>query len=158
MEQGQDQRIADRRRRRRGFTLTEVIIALFVFALLTIIFAGSLMVSNAATGINGQYAQALSLCQHKMDQLRAVGYGRLDFDELNDAGIVDATPTTSPYQFTVQDGVAGILQNGATSISIVPSATDNRVDIVTVTVTWKSASNRVTSSSARIVGYIANTE
>lgn len=168
MEQGQDQRVADRRRRRRGFTLTEVVVALFVFGLLTLIFAGSLMVSNAATGINGQYAQALSLCQHKMDQLRAVGYGRLNFTELNDAEIVDATPTTPPYSFVVQDSVADVLalknKQGqvvtapTTSIAIVNSATDARIKVVTITVTWRSASRRISNSSARLVGYIANTE
>lgn len=148
----------ERRRRSRGFSLTEVIIALFVFSLLTIIFAGSLMVSNAATGINGQYAQALSLCQHKIDQLRAVGYGRLTFSELEDAEIIDSSPTTSPYRFTVRDGVADILPNGTTSVTIANSASDSRVKIVTVTVTWRSASHRVTNSTARLVGYIANTE
>lgn len=167
MEQGRAEITAERRRRRRGFSLTEVIIALFVFALLTTLFAGSMMVSNAATGMNGQYAQALSLCQHKMDQLRAVGYGRLDFTELNDAGIVDATPTASPYSFMVQDSVASVLAlddgHGHTvpptaTVTIVNSATDTRVKVVTVTVTWKSASRRMTTSKASIVGYIVNTE
>lgn len=155
-------------RRAQGFTLTEVIIALFVFALLTLLFAGSFMLSAKATGINGQYAQALSLCQHKMDQLRAVGHGRLGFDELNDACIVDDEPSTLPYRFTVQDGVAdllglrnaqGVVTNPpTTSISITNLGSDTRVKVVTVSILWKAAPNRTTNSSATVVGYIANTE
>lgn len=167
MQRGRHQRIAYCRRPRRGSSLVEVVIALFVFGLLAVLFAGSLMVSNAATGINGQYAQALSLCQHKLDQLRAVGYGRLNFIELNDAGIIDATPTTSPYCFSVQDGVDDILQlkdnkghfsSPTTSVSITDLPSDSRVKVVTVTVKWKSASHKLKNSSASLVGYIANTE
>lgn len=156
------------RRHERGFTLTEVTIALFVLALVIIIFAGSLMVSNAATGLNGQYAQALSLCQHKMDQLRAVGYGRLTYAELEDADIIDESPTSPPYRFTQVDGVTQLfgLKNSlgqvvvapTTSIAITTLPSDSRVKVVTVTVTWRSASRRVTDSSAKLVGYIANTE
>jgi hypothetical protein len=132
--------------------------ALFVFALLTVLFASSLVLSTTASGMNGQYAQALSLCQHKMDQLRAVGYGRLDYIELNDAGIVDASPSASPYRFMTQDSVGSLLQNASTSLAIVPLASDARVKVVTVTISWKASSGRTTNSTASLVGYIANTE
>lgn len=167
MNLAHDGRVSKRRLSRRGSSLVEVMIALFVFALLAVLFAGSLMVSNAATGINGQYAQALSLCQHKMDQLRAVGCGRLNYTELNEGTIVDDAPTTSPYTFTEVDGVNNILQlkgkngrtsNPTTSVSITDLATDTRVKVVTVTVKWKSSSSKVKNSSATLVGYIASTE
>lgn len=152
---------------RRGASLVEVVIALFMFGLLVVLFAGSLMVSSAATGINGQYAQALSLCQHKMDQLRAVGYGRLTYDELEEANIIDPSPTSLPYSFTQEDGVNALLQlrdeqgntyNPTTSVAISDLPGDPRVRVVTVTVTWKSASHKMTNSVASLTGYIANTE
>lgn len=159
--------IEKRRRRRRGFSLTEVIIALFVLALLITLFAGSMMVSNAATGLNGQYAQALSLCQHKMDQLRAEGYGKLDWTDLHGL-VLDETPITSPYSFAQIDDIASVLalkdkqgnivQKPTATVSIVDSPTDNRVRIVTVTVSWRSTSRRPTNSTASLVGYIANTD
>jgi hypothetical protein len=143
------------------------VIALFVFGLLVVLFAGSLMVSNAATGINGQYAQALSLCQHKMDQLRAFGYGKLNYDELSYAYIIDENPTTLPYSFSQVDGVNDILQlkdnkghqsSPTTSIEISDLPGDPRVKVVTVKVKWKSASHKLKNSTATLVGYIANTE
>ena len=159
--------VHNNRHSKRGTSLVEVVIALFIFGLLVVLFSGSLMVSNAATGINGQYAQALSLCQHKIDQLRAVGYGRLTYDELSDAGIIDEAPTISPYCFTTVDGVNALLQlkdsNGhksdpTTSITIAPLATDSRIKVVTVTVKWKSSSHKLKNSTATLTGYIANTE
>lgn len=146
-------------RRSRGFTLTEITIALFVFALLTILFASSMVVNTAASGLNGQYAQALSLCQHKIDQLRAIGYGRLNYTEMKDPDfIIDASPTTSPYSFAGVDGVNALFKNATTSLAIVPMVSDNQVMQVTVTITWKSSSSRATNSKATLVGYIANTE
>jgi len=154
------------RHSRKGSSLLEVVIALFLFALLVVLFAGSLMVSNAATGINGQYAQALSLCQHKMDQMRAYGYGKLNYADLEPL-IIDSSPSTQPYSFTQVDGVNEILQlkdnNGhasspTTAITITDHPSDPRIKVVTISVKWKSASHKVKNSSATLVGYIANTE
>ena len=138
-----------------------------MFSLLVVLFAGSLMVSNAATGINGQYAQALSICQHKIDQLRAVGYGRLNYEELTDAGIIDASPQTPPYCFSQVDGVNEILElkdnkghksSPTTSIEITNLPGDPRTKVVTVRVKWISASHKLKKSVAVLAGYIANTE
>jgi len=43
----------------RGFTLVEAMISLFVFGLVTVIFASSLIVGKSASTMNGQYAQAI---------------------------------------------------------------------------------------------------
>ena len=45
-----------------------------------------------ASRMVGNYQQASSLVQHKIDELRSVGYGRLDFTNLRTSGIIDATP------------------------------------------------------------------
>lgn len=138
------------RRGRRGLTLIEVMVALFIFALLTILFASSLVVGKSAATINGQYAQAISLAQHKIDQLRAVGYGRLTYTELDDAGIIDATPTTAPYSFAVVDNV--VSSDAATPL-IGATATlnitdyDARVKLITVTIKWRSNAKRSALSS-----------
>ena len=79
-----------------GYTLLEVTLSLFVFAVAVVIFAGTVPTAAKTAYLSGQYAQATSLCQHKIDQARAVGYGRLNYTELSDAGIIDDSPTRSP--------------------------------------------------------------
>lgn len=141
----------------------EVMISLFVFALVTTLFASSLILGKSASTINGQYAQAISLCQHKIDQLRAVGFGRLTYTELNDAGIVDDNPTTSPYSFVLCDQVASYLPKidkntpPIATLSIT-NHSDSRVKIATVTVTWKAAPNKTTNSTVTMTAYIANAD
>lgn len=147
---------------RRGFTLVEVMIALFVFALVMVLFAMSLVMAKQASKLNGQYAQALSLAQHKIDQLRAVGYGRLVYTELDDPqNIIDAVPTTSPYSFVGVDEVANYLPNPTATLAITDatgSYDSSRVKLVTVTITWSASPTRASRSTLVQRAYIANTE
>ncbi len=149
------------RGRLRGFTLVEVMIAMFVFALVTIIFSATLIVSKASSKMNGQYAQAISIAQHKIDQLRAVGYGRLNYTELEDAEIVDSTPTGSPYSFKLVDGVANYLLDPITTLTIqdaTSSYDSSRVKLVIVNISWKASPTRDDRSSLVQRAYIANAD
>lgn len=148
-------------RNTRGFTLMEVMIALFVFSLLMVMFASSLLVAKSASTINGQYAQAISLGQHKIDQLRAVGYARLTYQELCDPGIIDATPNAPPYRFdsaTNDDQVPTYLPNPTATLNIQPYGADARVKLVTVTITWKSNAKRAANSQVVLNAQIANSD
>ncbi len=152
----------DKHNRARGFTLIEVMIALFVFALVTVIFASSLILAKQSSKMNGQYAQAISLAQHKIDQLRAVGYGRLVYAELDDPeNIIDSTPTSSPYHFEHVDDIASYLSNATATIKIEDagsSYSSSRVKLVTVTITWKASPTRTTMSTLVQKAYIANAD
>lgn len=148
--------------------------SLVVFTLLTLIFAGSISLAqrtcgggykvnivNAPAGTNGQYAQAVSLCQHKIDQCRAVGWGRLTYSELQAAQIIDATPTTGPYSFSTIDGVSNYLSSATTQLSVTTQnqtigATTVSYSKVTVTISWKSLTYNTTPSSVTVTGLIAN--
>jgi prepilin-type N-terminal cleavage/methylation domain len=144
-------RVASRygaRTRCAGFTLVEVMIALMVFAFLSLVFATSLPVSRKASRMNSQYTQAANLCQHKIDQLRARGYGGLTYTELKNTGVIDSTPTSAPYSFTGVDGVRSILDSPTTEIRVdTPTTTEVPISNVrsvtkkvTVTVRWKKTS------------------
>jgi type II secretory pathway pseudopilin PulG len=142
----------------RGFTLVEAMISLFVFGLVTVIFASSLIVGKSASTMNGQYAQAISLGQHKIDQLRVMGYGKLTYIELQDADRVDATPTTQPYSFVGVDQVATCLPNPTAQLWIADAAgsyDSTRVKLVTVIITWKASPRRTTNSTLTLRAYIA---
>lgn len=158
--------IGVRRPRERAFTLMEVMVALFVFSLLVVVFSSSLIVAKSASKINGEYAQAISLAQHKMDQLRAIGFGRLTTEELVEGQFVDDDGrTTSPYNFVVVDQVADYLPGA--SLGHGPTAQlridphpggDTRIKKITVTLTWRVSPRRSSDSKVEQIAYISNAE
>ncbi len=150
------------KRRRSGLTLMEVMVSLFVFSLLIVVFSSSLIVGKSAAKINGEYAQAISLAQHKIDQLRAIEYGRLTYSELSEGGFVDYSPNKSPYSFASVDNVASYLPGA--SLGSPPTATlkienhpsDSRMKKITVTITWRSSPRRAGDSKVEQIAYISN--
>lgn len=142
---------------RSGFTLVEVLVSLAVFAAITLIFATSVPLVEKASHVNGQYAQAISLCQHKIDQIRAVGYGRLNYQELADAGIIDTTPTTQPFSFAQVDDVADFLPQPTARLTVVDIVA-NKVSRVTVTITWRQAAHLDRTSQLTMSALVANVE
>jgi len=140
---------------RRGFTLVEVLISMSVFVVLTIIFAASVPLAHRSAKLNGQYSQAISLCQHKIDQLRAVGYGRINYTELSDAGIIDDSPTSPPYRFTEVDNVDDYLPGPVTSLAL-QYATDKIT--ATATISWRSGTQSSKRSTVTIAAIITNVE
>lgn len=141
----------------RGFTLIEVMVSLVVFAATSLVFAASVPLAEKASHVNGQYTQATSLCQHKIDQLRAVGYGRLNYLELSDAGIIDSSPISQPFSFAVVDEVAEYLPQPTAVLSIEDTATSG-VRKVTVTITWKQAAHQADTSHLSISALVTDVE
>ncbi len=133
-------------------------IAVAVFSMLIIMFATAVPLADKSSNMNGQYAQAISLCQHKIDQLRAVGFGRLNYTELSDAEIVDLNPTSSPYTFSTVDSVPEYLQNATTSLHVDTVAWSTRVLKVTATITWKTTGYESKTSSMSLSAYISNAD
>lgn len=141
---------------KRGFTLVEAVISLTVFAFVVVIFCGAIVMAEKTSHVNGQYAQALSLCQHKIDQMRAVGHGRLNYTELNDAGIVDDVPSSQPFAFNTMDTVSDYLPAPTTQVTVVDQT--SKIRVVTVTCTWKPVKFKNKTSSVTLVAQIANND
>jgi type II secretory pathway pseudopilin PulG len=142
-----------------GFTIIEVAVAIMVFTFLMLIFASAMPMAKKAVEMNGQYAQANSLCQHKIDQLRAVGFGRLTYDELSDAGIIDTSPASLPYHFDGVDEVSDYLNQATSTINITqPDATEPDILKVTITITWKTTNYETKPSSLTLSALISNAE
>ena len=105
------------RRRQRGFTIMEVVLAMTVFLMMTLMFAAAFPLTVRAAQSSSNYAQATQVAQHKIDQLRAAGYGSLNGAALAGLGIIDsATAVTNPaglpagstsYSFTTVDNLVG---------------------------------------------------
>lgn len=99
------------------------------------------------------HQQATSLLQHKIDQLRGVGYGRLTFAELRAAGIVDATPTASPYRFDGVDALTTYYKAATGTITITDFDANNKT--VTLTLTWTGAARRQGNGTLSVTALIA---
>jgi len=138
----------NKRNNGRGFTLAEVVLALMVFLMMTLMFAAVFPIAIRAAHYSNDYAQAALLAQHKVDQLRSAGIDKLNFSDLTGLGIVDQNPdATGPsYTFTGVDNLDSFFPNGTTGvISVTDYSTLSHVSnpppagtvyVVTVTLTW----------------------
>lgn len=116
-------------------TLLEIVIAIGIIGG-GIMALGALMPTALRTGsMIGKHEQAASLVQHKIDQLRAVGYGRLNYAELRNAGIIDEEPTTPPYSFKVVDRLHEIFPEPEATIALVDETSN--IKRITVTLQWQ---------------------
>lgn len=148
-----------RRARRRGFTLIEVVVAMMIFLAMVLMFAAVFPIAVRGSIFGNDYAQAVALCQHKMDQLRQETYSKLGNtgSVLYNDSVIDqsAVPTTLPYSYTFTncDNLSSFFPTGASApsgtilISQDPNVSSGNVYDVTVTITWDSPNNGVSSYS-----------
>jgi type II secretory pathway pseudopilin PulG len=148
--------------RSRGFTLVEATVVLFVLGMMVLVFAGSVVMAEKAAHVNGDFSQALSVCQHMIDELRARGLGCLSHEELNDMGLVDDTPTDlSRLSFTSAEKLDDVstgsyLPSATGKLAISFFAPGTKAALVTATVTWKRANHLTKTCSVSVSAIITN--
>jgi prepilin-type N-terminal cleavage/methylation domain-containing protein len=138
-----------------GYTLIEVIVGLFLVSLGALMFSAMLPMAAKGGRMVGNYQQASSLVQHKIDECRSVGYGRLTYSELQTAGIIDASPTSSPYSFAGVDSLASIYPSATGTLTVTDFSTTIRQ--VTVTLTWSGSALKQGNGTLTAVALIAKT-
>lgn len=138
---------------RRGHTLVEVMIAIFVVASCALMFSALVPPSVKTEKMVGNYQQAASLVQHKVDQLRAVGFGRLTYSELSDAGIIDQSPNSLPFSFVGVDELNSIYPSPTGTVMVEDFSAN--VKKVTVTLSWTGSGYRQGNGSLSAVALIA---
>jgi prepilin-type N-terminal cleavage/methylation domain-containing protein len=143
-----------RKRVRRGFTLVEIVVAVFLLAMAVLMFGAFYPTAARTSRMSGNHSQAISEVQHKVDQLRAVGYGRLTYSELRAASIIDASPNASPFRFEAVDNVATLLPNPVGTITVASAGTD--LSRVTVRISWSGAPSKAMEGSHEVTVLIAN--
>ena len=104
--------------RKSGFTLIEALVAILVISMTAGIFFSLIPMAFKTGKMVGSHQQAASLVQHKIDQMRGVGFGRLNYSELVDAGVIDPTPASSPFSFRDVDGLGSIYAKPTGTITI----------------------------------------
>jgi type II secretory pathway pseudopilin PulG len=136
-----------------GHSLIEVLIAVFVVAGCAMMFSALIPPSVKTGRMVGNYQQAASLVQHKVDQLRAVGYGRLNYTELSDAGIIDPDVTTLPFHFDQVDDLNSLYPGPSATVNVEDFSANVRR--VTVTLTWTGSAYKQGNGSLTAVALIA---
>ena len=136
-----------------GVTLVEVMVSIFVLTFVLLMFAATLPMAAKTSKMNGNYAQAVSLCQHKIDQMRAIGYGRLTYGELTSAQIIDASPTSPPYTFNQVDELSSFFSNCNGTINVEDPETG--IKKVTVRLQWEGTGAKQTEGTYTLVALIA---
>lgn len=127
------------RKCRRGTSLVDVVIMLFIFGLAGIVFSASFPAAFRANKEAQEYKTATALAQRKMEQLRGLNYQSLTYGILYQNGYIDQNYTGQNYKFTSVDGVADKLPSGIGSIVVSDDFTDMKR--VTITVSWASVSS-----------------
>lgn len=151
-----------RRARCGGISLVEVMFALGILLLMAMMFGAAIPAATRGTRFSGAFQQAISVAQHKIDQLRDADLARLTAANLDSRDIIDseATCTTSgantSCKFTTIDSLVSYFGAGAVgTIDIVPyvpswvaATSQYMLSAVTVTVKWKDSANKEHSYSA----------
>ncbi len=127
----------------RGLSLLDVVMGTMLIAFGVIAFASLYPTASQSARMTSEYSQAIAAVQHKVDQMRAIGYGRITYTDLKNIRVIDASPTVAPYRFDGVDSLANYFQNPVGTISV--SAYSATIRSVTVTLTWNSRPTKTSS-------------
>jgi prepilin-type N-terminal cleavage/methylation domain-containing protein len=140
-----------RRGRRQGFTLIEVMFGVVLAGMAVSMVATLIPLATKGQNASREYLQMTDVAQSKLDRLKDLGYGRLDEDEIVDAGI-GTKESEDTYRFVLVRGV-----DSATSATgrITISDFDPDIKRVVISIDWKSAGATATPRAYELQGLIA---
>ena len=161
----------------RGITILEVVLALFIFLMMTMMFSAVVPTAARSARYSNSYNYAVALCQRKVDQLQEAGWGKLNVTDLQTLGIIDSSGATTDgaatiYSFTNNisatnsanaDNIAQYFPGGtnpdtrptgtiriepwADSTIWVAGAPQDTLKLVTVTIAWRDARGALSTFS-----------
>lgn len=99
------------RRARRGFSLLEVLFAVFLAAVCATILAATMPVANNSRARANMNNKATSLAQKQVEAIRGLGYANATPEQLQKFNLIDSLQpiegTTDTYSFTNVDSAVG---------------------------------------------------
>jgi prepilin-type N-terminal cleavage/methylation domain-containing protein len=135
------------RKRRRGMTLMEVLVATMVLGLTVVLAMAIFPFSAFLQDRAGGYSRASTLLQKKLEQLRRLDSKQFTTAGLRTAGVIDPTESASgPYSFTTVDNVGGLLVQGTGTMRITGAGTD--LVQAEVQINWNSSRGKAHSVQA----------
>lgn len=146
------------RRIRKGFTLIEVLFAVFMTLMCATILAATMPIATASRERADANNKATSIAQKQLEAIRGLGYGNITPGQLLAYKLIDSvTPVSdSTYSFKnvdkdAKDSVANVLPGGDGNVMIEQLDTDLRR--VTVIVTYDDRNGK---QEVRIATLVAN--
>ncbi|HEY3782544.1 MAG TPA: prepilin-type N-terminal cleavage/methylation domain-containing protein [Fimbriimonadaceae bacterium] len=128
-------------RKKRGFTLIEVLFAIFLVVICAFIVAATMPISNASQSKASDLDKAMGLAQKQLEAIRGQGFPNVNPTQLATVGLIDSTNqiSTNTYSFTNSDNAnfdnpGTVLAQGAGSVKI--EQLNLNLIRVTVTVSW----------------------
>jgi len=126
---------------RRGFSLIEVLIAVFVVSLCAVVVAATMPTANRSRRKADLTSKAVGLAQKQVEAIRGLGYANATASQLQTYGLIDSVSpvSTDTYSFTNSDSArldnpSRVLPSGVGRVKIEQADIDLRR--ITVTVTW----------------------
>lgn len=147
-------------RKQRGFTLIEVLFAIFLVVVCAYVVMATMPIANTSRAKASDLDKAMGLAQKQLEAIRGLGYANLTATQLASYGLIDsANPingTTDTYSFTNSDSAnldnpGLILTNGSGTVQIDQVSPDLRR--VVVNVNWR---DRVQYKNFSVGTLIAN--
>jgi prepilin-type N-terminal cleavage/methylation domain-containing protein len=128
-------------RKKRGFTLIEVLFAIFLVVICAFIVAATMPISNASQSKASDLDKAMGLAQKQLEGIRGLGFPNLNPTQLAADGFIDSTNqvATNTYSFTNSDNAnfdnpATVLSHGTGTVKV--EQLNLNLIRVTVTVSW----------------------
>lgn len=144
--------------RRRGFSLIEVLIALFLVVTCMMIVVATMPIATASRAKADLMSRATGLAQKQIEALRGISYPNLTPTQMFSYGLIDSTTpvATNTYSFTNADALAFdspavILPNGTGRVLVEQLDFDLRR--ITVSVSYN---DRGTTRTVRLGTLVAN--
>lgn len=144
--------------KRRGFSLIEVLIALFLVVTCMMIVVSTMPISTASRAKADLSSKAIGIAQKELEAIKGTGYPNVAADRLLANGLIDSTTpvATNTYSFTnadaaANDSIARVLPNGTGRVLIEQVDLDLRR--ITITITYR---DRSATRTVRLGSLIAN--
>lgn len=145
-------------RRKRGYTLIEVLFAVFMVLICAMIVAATMPISNVSRTKAQDLQRAMSIAQKELEAIQGEGFSGISASALANDNLLDSSTAISPntYSFTNTDSAnydspAQLLTNGTGTVQIT-QVNLNMVQVV-VTVKWR---DRVQYKTYSVGTLIAN--
>lgn len=144
--------------RRRGFSLIEVLIAIFLVVTCMLIVVATMPISTASRAKADLSSKAMGMAQKQLEALKGTGYPNLTPGQMLSYGLIDSSTavSTNTYSFTnsdaaANDSIARVLPAGTGTVTVEQLDLDLRR--VTITITYR---DRNATRTVRLGTLVAN--
>jgi len=138
------------RGRTRGAIFVDAMLGIYILALLGLMFAATTMAALVSRTMADERTKATSIVNRQLESIKAIGYGNLTYSALYYYGLIESSPTSSPFSFTsagsTTDRVSELLPSGTGTVAVTDASSTMR--LVTVTVNWDSRTGTRTVSAS----------